>query len=467
MDMAIYLRLSRENDGSVSLDTQRAACARWLATHGHDPADATEYVDAGVSGASPLEQRTGMRALMESRPDIVVTRKQDRYARSVTEFLRLVAWAEQCGTSLATADGNLDTSTPHGRMVANVLASLASWEREIISARITEGHATRRTQGRWGSGRPPYGYRITRRDGAAYLEVDDEQAQRIRTAVAKLTEDGTVATTARLTGLSEPQWRRLLKSPTLRGQRSHKGSLVLSADGVTPVQFADPILNAAEAKAVRERLLALATGTDRAPRRAAPLCAGMAHCYRCAGRLNGGTSDKGVALYKCKQGHVTMYAATLDERVSAEFLSTWGTFAEHRVSLEGGSDLSGQLAEVDEQLRRAVDMRLTAGPATLAILEEKQHELEAAYARLRAAHDPDVREMLVPTGRTLGEAWEDPAERPRLLADMGLSVTLHPKQRADRIVIHWGPDPADDALDAVLRDEFLGDADLVALTCLH
>ncbi|WP_328920281.1 recombinase family protein [Streptomyces sp. NBC_00208] len=460
--IAVYIRLSRESEDSASIETQRAAAQRWLEQNGHgdDQDNVTYFTDAGVSGAMPLEQRSGMRALMESRPDIVVTWKQDRYARSVTEFLRLVAWAEKGGTSLATADGNLDTSTPHGRMVANVLASLASWEREIISARITEGHATRRAQGRWGSGRAPYGYRTERRDGAAYLTVDDEQAALIRTAVAKLIEDGTVASTARMTGLSEPQWRRLLKSPTLRGMRSHKGALVLAADGVTPVQFAEPIINAAEAKAVRQRLLALATGTDRAPRKAAPLCAGMAHCYRCAGRLNGGTSDKGVALYRCKAGHTTIYAATLDERVSEAFLSTWGAFAEHRVSLEGGNDLSGQLAEIDEQLRRAVDMRLTAGPATLGILEEKQAELEAAYARLRAAHDPDVREVLVPTGRTLADTWEAaPEDRPRLLADMGLSVTLHPKQRAERLVVTWGPAPEDDALDAVLREEFLGDAD--------
>lgn len=454
MSIAIYLRLSRENEGSASLETQRAACARWLDTHDHDPADAIEYLDTNISGAAPLEQRPGMRKLMESQPDVVVTWKQDRYARSVTEFLRLIAWAERRGISLATADGNLDTATPHGRMVANVLASLAEWERGIISARITEGHATRRTQGRWTSGQPPYGYRIERRDGAAYLAVDAEQASRIRAAVAKLLDNGTVAATARMTELSEPQWRRALKSPTYRGFRTHQGKMVVHDDGVTPVRFANPILSAAEHIAVHERMDDLATGRNRAPRSASPMCFGMALCYRCKVALNGGKSDKGIRLYKCRKGHVTIYAATLDDHVSADFLTRFGDYAEHTARLEGGSDLSEQLAEIDEQLRRVVTMQLTAGPPTLNILSEKQGELEAAYARLRVAHAPEVLKVLVPTGQTLRESWETPENRPRLLAGMGLRVILFPKQRTERLELHWGADTGNDQA----RAEFPGEA---------
>jgi site-specific DNA recombinase len=438
---AIYLRLSRESDDSASIETQRAAAHQWLTAHGHDPAEGVEYIDAGVSGAKPLEQRKGMSALMAATPDVVIAWKLDRYARSMSEFLRLVAWAEAYGAKIATTDNTIDTSTPTGRMVGNVLAALAEWERSMIAARISEGHETRRTQGRWSSGRAPFGYQIIRRDGAAYLAVDAAQAELIRAAVAKLISDGTVAGTARMVGLSEPQWRRLLKSPTLRGHRAHKGALVLAADGVTPVQFADPILTAAEAKAVRERLLALATGTDRAPRRATPLVAGLAFCYRCAGRLNGGTSDKGVPLYRCKAGHVTIYAETLDQRVEAEFLRTWGQFAEHVVRLEGGNDLSAEMIAAQEQARRLGERMATAGPLMLATLGEMEAELEAAYAALRAAHDPEVREVQVPTGRTMADAWEaSPESRSRLLADLHLRVTLWPKQQAERLSLEWGPE---------------------------
>lgn len=450
--IAVYLRLSRESDDSASLDTQRAAAHRWLEAHGYDPADAVEYPDAGVSGAKPLEARKGMADLMAARPTVVVAWKLDRFARSVSEFLRLVAWAEAHGAALATTDNAIDTTTPTGRMVATVLAALAEWERGMIASRITDGHATRRAQGRWSSGRAPFGYRIVRRDGAAYLEVDPSQALKVQAAVNELIADGTVAGTARTVGLSEPQWRRLLKSPTFRGQRKHKGELVCEADGITPVQFAEPILTAAELLAVRQRMNDLATGVDRAPSHAANMCASMGWCYKCAGPLNGGGSDKGVRLYKCKAGHVTIYAETLDQRVAKEFLDTWGSYAETVVRLEGGNDLSAEMIEAKEQAERLAARMATAGPLMLGSLESLAQDLEGTYARLRDAHDPDVREVQVATGRTMAQAWEayDAQGRSRLLASMGLRVTLHPKQLADRLTVGWGPeDPAEAALEAL------------------
>lgn len=439
--VAIYLRLSRENEDSASIETQRNACRAWLAANEIDPVSATEYIDAGVSGAKPLEARKHMRRLMRDRPAVVVAWKLDRYARSVSEFLRLVAWCEAHSARLATTDSTINTGTPTGRMVAVVLAALAEWERSMIADRIKDGHATRRQQGRWGSGRPPYGYDIERRDGAAYLAVNEEQKAKIRAAVARLIDadgKGTVTGTARMVDISEPQWRRLLKSRVLRGQRESKGKLEVGPDGVTPVQFADPIISAAEHKAIRERLLALATGTDRAPRSEAPMCAGMGWCYKCDGPLNGGTSGQGIKLYKCKAGHVTIYAETLDQRVEEEFHIRWGGFAEHVVRLEGGNDLSDEMMEAQEQAARIAAQMASAGPLMLTTLNEKAEELEAAYAALRAAHDPEVREVLEPTGRTLSEAWKaDTGARSRLLADLGLSVVLHPKQRSDRLEITW------------------------------
>ncbi|MYX02247.1 Site-specific DNA recombinase [Streptomyces sp. PgraA7] len=466
-----YLRLSRENDGSASIDTQRSAYQawmdssefqRWLAELGvtKDQVEVREYVDAGVSGARPLELRKDMRRLMRDveqsrRLDragtirrMMIGWKLDRYARSVSEFLRLTAWGEAHGVRVATTDNTINTSTPTGRMVAVVLAALAEWERDIIKDRITDGHRTRRAQGRWGAGRAPFGYRIVRRDEAAYLEVDPEQAQKVQAGVRELIAEGTVAGTARTVGLSEPQWRRLLKAPTLRGQRSHKGALVVAADGVTPVQFAEPIVSAAELLAVRQRMLDLATGADRAPRQATPRCAEMSSCYRCAGRLNGGTSDKGVPLYRCKAGHVTIYQETLNSRVEEEFLKVYGRFAEVDIHLEGGNDLSAEMVEAKEQAARIGAQMATAGPLMLSTYEEMSAKLEAAYAALLAAHDPEVREVETPTGRTMSDAWaaSDETGKTRLLRSMGLRVVLHPKSRADRLDIDWvRDDPETDA----------------------
>jgi DNA invertase Pin-like site-specific DNA recombinase len=432
-----YYRLSVDTDDSSSIETQRTACRRWAEQNGHNPDDMIEYIDAGVSGAKPLEKRKGMRELMLDRPEVVVAWKQDRYARNVSEFLRLVAWGEANKTMLATSDNQLNTGTSNGRMVATVLAALYEWERDMIKGRISDGHATRRTQGRWASGTAPYGYKVVRRDGAAYLEIDDDQAANVRAAIRKLLDGGSATSTAPMVGLGHQRWRLLLRSHTLRGQRAYKGNLVLSEDGITPVQFAEPIISAAEHKAIHARLDALGAGLARAPRGASPMAHGMAFCHQgCP--LSGGASGKGVRLYKCHTGHVTINAETLDNAVRDSFLARWGDMAEYQVRYEGGNDLSSEMIEAQEKAERLVENMSTAGPLVMTTLMNRAAELEAAYEALRDAHDPDVREVLEPTGRTLGEAWEaSPGERSRLLADVGLVVTLHPRQRAERLEIHW------------------------------
>jgi hypothetical protein len=347
-------------------------------------------------------------------------------------------------------------------MVAVVLAALAEWERDLIKSRIVDGQATRRTQGRWGAGNPPYGYRIVKRDTLAYLEIHEEQATKIRAAVDDLLDnEGSVASTALLVDISEAQWRRLLKAPTLKGQRAHHGELVVAEDGITPVQFAEPIIGAAEFKRIAARLAKLSTGELKAPRAGANLCDGMSWCDVCNGRLNGGRSDRGEQLYRCKQGHLSIYARVLDARVTDEFLTRFGNFAEHVVRLEGGNDLSDQITEAEEQAARLAKRMATAGPLMLGTLEELSAELEATYAALRAAHDPDVREVLEPTGRTIGEAWEaDPGARGRLLADMGLRVVLRRTGRgrvseerlAERLSVSWAIGGDDHELAEMLGD---------------
>jgi DNA invertase Pin-like site-specific DNA recombinase len=478
LNVALYLRLSRDAEGSASIETQRAAALAWLAANGITDYVLTEYLDAGVSGAKPLEARKGMAQLMTDVQErvtaagrngpgetIVIAWKLDRYARSVSEFLRLVAWGQPRNVRLATTDNTINTTTATGRMVATFLAALAEWERDLIKSRITEGQATRRTQGRWGAGNPPYGYRIVFRDGAAYLEIHEEQAAVIRKAVDELlnNEDSSVASTALMVDVSEAQWRRLLKAPTLKGQRAHHGQLVVAEDGITPVQFAEPIIGAAEFKKIQARLAKLSTGAQQTPRAGANLCAGMSWCAVCNGRLNGGRSDRGEQLYRCKAGHVAIYARVLDEKVEAEFMTRFGGMAEYVVRLEGGNDLSDQLTEAEEQAKRLSKRMATAGPLMLGSLEELGAELEATYAALRAAHDPDVREVLEPTGRTVGDAWEaSPGSRGRLLRDLGLHVVLAANGRGrisaervgERVSVSWaiGGDDHDLA-------EMLGDLD--------
>ncbi|WP_234422385.1 recombinase family protein, partial [Streptomyces sp. NRRL F-6674] len=97
---------------------------RWLAELGvtQDQVEVREYIDAGVSGARPLELRKDMKRLMRDveqsrrldRAGVVrrmmIGWKLDRYARSVSEFLRLTAWGEAHAVRVATTDNTINTS---------------------------------------------------------------------------------------------------------------------------------------------------------------------------------------------------------------------------------------------------------------------------------------------------------------------------------------------------------------------
>jgi site-specific DNA recombinase len=66
--------------------------------------------------------------------DVVVTLKLDRLTRSVKDLGYLVedVFNKHC-VAFSSLQDNFDTSTANGRMVMNILATLAQWERDIIS----------------------------------------------------------------------------------------------------------------------------------------------------------------------------------------------------------------------------------------------------------------------------------------------------------------------------------------------
>jgi DNA invertase Pin-like site-specific DNA recombinase len=86
--------------------------------------------------------------------DVVTVTKYDRLARSLKDLLEIVELIRARGAGFRSLAEDIDTTTPAGRLVFHVFASIAQFERERISERTREGLAAARKRGRVG-GRPP------------------------------------------------------------------------------------------------------------------------------------------------------------------------------------------------------------------------------------------------------------------------------------------------------------------------
>jgi len=179
-----YLRVSTGGQvDSTSIDTQREQCQALARRHG--VVLVGEYVDAGVSGAAAsrpaLEELLAAAAAGEV--EVVLVAKLDRLGRSLLHLLGLIEHLNALGLRVISASEGIDTKTPAGRMMLQLLGAFAEFERERLRERSRDGAYRRALAGGFVGSIPPFGYRpVPDPCGAVgvVLEVDPTQAACIR-----------------------------------------------------------------------------------------------------------------------------------------------------------------------------------------------------------------------------------------------------------------------------------------------
>lgn len=159
----IYVRISPRNDGSGELgaEAQRAQAEQYAKLYGLEVVGVVE--DLHVSGGTldrPGLQRA-LAILRKGEADTLIVAKLDRLVRSVRGLGELLEEHFGAGrASLCSVAEQLDTRSASGRLVANILASVAQWERETISERTIAALAVKRRRGER-TGEVPFGYQAT------------------------------------------------------------------------------------------------------------------------------------------------------------------------------------------------------------------------------------------------------------------------------------------------------------------
>lgn len=135
--VGLYARVSTVHGGQdpeLQLRELREYCERrgWQI--------AAEYTDH-ISGTK--DSRPGLNRLMEDvaqrRMDAVLVWKLDRFGRSLRHLVNALAEIEAFGIVFVSLKDNLDLSTPSGRLMFQIIAAMAEFERALIQERVRAG----------------------------------------------------------------------------------------------------------------------------------------------------------------------------------------------------------------------------------------------------------------------------------------------------------------------------------------
>jgi DNA invertase Pin-like site-specific DNA recombinase len=105
--------------------------------------------DAGYSAKSLKRPgvQSALAQLKAGEAEALVTAKLDRLSRSMLDFAGLMADSQKQGWAIVCLDLGVDTSTPAGETMANVLAAFSQFERRLIGARTKDALAVKRSEG--------------------------------------------------------------------------------------------------------------------------------------------------------------------------------------------------------------------------------------------------------------------------------------------------------------------------------
>jgi DNA invertase Pin-like site-specific DNA recombinase len=145
MRVVLYGRVSTaEQNAAMQIGELRAYCIRrqWEVVE--------EFIDAGVSGSK--ESRPALNRLLADAKrrkfDAVLVYRYDRFARSLRQLVNALAEFDALGIHFVSLHEGVDTSTPNGRLVFGIFASIAEFERELIRGRVRSGLAAARARGK-------------------------------------------------------------------------------------------------------------------------------------------------------------------------------------------------------------------------------------------------------------------------------------------------------------------------------
>ncbi|MCM3718127.1 recombinase family protein [Fictibacillus phosphorivorans] len=153
--VAIYARVSTEEQASegYSISAQLQTLRQYANLYGWEISN--EYVDEGISGKS-IKGRPAMQRLVadidKGKFQAVLVWKISRLSRNMLDTLVLLDQFEENDVKFISYSENFDTGSPIGRLVVQLMASIAEMERNTLSENVKLGMTQRAKEGSWNGG---------------------------------------------------------------------------------------------------------------------------------------------------------------------------------------------------------------------------------------------------------------------------------------------------------------------------
>lgn len=180
-----YVRVStgEQGDSGAGLEAQEALIRAEVAHRGWDLVDMRSDVASGKSLRRRDALGMTLRDLAAGHADALVVAKLDRLSRSVMDFAGIMETAKAEGWSVVVLDLAVDTTTTNGELIANIMISLAQWERRLIGDRTRAALGAVKARGTRLGRRPNVDddtvrlIRILRAEGQSWQRIADALAR--------------------------------------------------------------------------------------------------------------------------------------------------------------------------------------------------------------------------------------------------------------------------------------------------
>jgi site-specific DNA recombinase len=416
MKCIIYLRQSLDLNGDeLGIERQRGECQRLCTARGYEVVET--IVDNSVSASK--HGRAGYARLVDMierrAVEVVVILRIDRLLRLNDELEALVELSERTGVRVATVEGDIDLSTPSGRLVARVLVSVARAEMETKSARHRLANEQKARAGKSHGSRRPYGYTDD------HMSLYEPEAEVLREMARRILNGHTYKEVSQwaneqghTTTFGKPWYpvtvRNLLRKPRYGGYREYHGA---TYPALWPAVF-DSTTYERLMLTIKDR-----NKPDDAPKARRYLLTGLLYCGTCGHSLNGSTkrdrpNEPMRRTYRCVDGcrGLRRNADALDHFVRECVLYRLDT--PELAEMLGQAD-DGQLGQLFD-IRALQEQRLNqiVDDYAMGVLDKGQFvRAKATATAFMADIDTQIanarREMLsvqLSVGETLREAWE-------------------------------------------------------------